>query len=255
MKPSSGTVKLLGEDPYLDTMKTLEVRGRIGAMLDWDGLYLNLTGLENIIYWAELQGLNKQMAYKKAMKVIKEVKLVEWEDTIVSKYSHGMKKRLSFARAIVNDPDILVLDEPTSGVDPESRIIIRGLMKNLIEKSKTVFFSSHDLEEVQKISFSLAILNNGKIIFNGTLEEFRNLFGQSEVFIQMKTNEDANLLAKNLQKSGFKTKINGPVISFIQKKGEKPILDDNNIISTWTVKSNLENAYLNAITRNNGVEL
>ena len=83
-------------------------------MLEWDGLYLNLTGMENVVYWAEIYGQNKLEAHENAVDAIQKVKLLDWADTLVSKYSHGMKKRLSFARAIINDPDILVLDEPTS---------------------------------------------------------------------------------------------------------------------------------------------
>lgn len=248
MKPSSGTVKLLGADPYSDSVETLKVRNRIGAMLDYDGLYLNLTGLENTIYWAELQGLNKVKAQDNAVEAIEKVNLLEWASTTVNKYSHGMKKRLAFARALVNNPDILVLDEPTSGVDPESRIIIRELMNNLIKEGKTIFFSSHDLEEVQKLSPTLAILNNGKLIFRGTLEEFRHEFGQSEIFIQMKNIKEANIFGRELQKSGFKIKINGPVISYVQKNGKQQILNNKNIVSFWTAKSNLETAYLNALS-------
>ena len=123
-------------------------------MLERDGLYLNLTGMENLVYWAELYGLNNQKAHKNAVDVIKKVKLFKWADTEVSKYSHGMKKRLSFARAIINDPDILVLDEPTSGVDPESRILIRDLMMNLVENGKTVFFHHMTLKKSKKFLLS-----------------------------------------------------------------------------------------------------
>ena len=75
---------------------------------------------------------------------------MNWADTLVSKYSHGMKKRLSFARAIINDPDILVLYEPTSGIDLESRILIRDLMMNFVKNSKTVFFHHMTLKKFKK---------------------------------------------------------------------------------------------------------
>jgi ABC-2 type transport system ATP-binding protein len=247
MKPSSGTVKLLGEDPYLDSVKTLKVRSHIGAMLDYDGLYLNLTGLENTTYWAELHGLSKDKAKYNAIKAIKKVKLLEWAHMTVNKYSHGMKKRLAFARALVNDPDILVLDEPTSGVDPESRIIIREVMNNLVKEGKSIFFSSHDLEEIQKLSPRLALLNNGKLIFRGGLEEFRHQFAQSEKFIQMNNLKEAKIFGRNLEKLGLKIKINGPIISYIQNNGKNLILNNKNIISVWSSQSNLENAYLNAV--------
>ena len=234
LKPSSGSVELLGVDPYLDNTESLRVRRRIGSMLEWDGLYLNLTGMENLVYWAELYGLNNQKAHENAVDVIKKVKLFKWADTEVSKYSHGMKKRLSFARAIINDPDILVLDEPTSGVDPESRILIRNLMKNLVESGKTIFFSSHDLEEVQKISSILSVLNNGEIIFNGTLEEFIDNFGHTVVFCHMNSPENAEIKARRIQKFCINLKINGSVLSFIPREYYEPNLKDQNIISSWT---------------------
>jgi ABC-type multidrug transport system ATPase subunit len=217
-------------------------------MLEWDGLYLNLTGLENVVYWAEIYGQNKVEANKNAVDAIQKVKLLDWADTLVSKYSHGMKKRLSFARAIINDPDILVLDEPTSGIDLESRILIRDLMRNFIKKGKTVFFSSHDLEEVQKISSSLSILNKGNIIFNGILEELIKIFGQVEIYIQLKTPEDATALIKNFENNVTNIKINGSILSFIPNEGYKPDLENENIISSWTSESSLEDAYLNAIS-------
>ncbi len=253
LKPSSGSVLIMGEDPYLDTEKSLKVRRHVGSMLEWDGLYLNLTGLENIVYWAEIYGLKRKKALKSAIKVIKQVQLIDWADTTISKYSHGMKKRLSFARAIVNDPDILVLDEPTSGIDPESRLVIRKLMKNFIKNGKTVFFSSHDLEEVQKISLSSSLLKNGKIIFKGSLEEFRKAYGYSEVFIQMKNHEEVVLFEKKLGNMVRLIKVKGPVVSFILKEGLEVDLTDENIISSWTQKPSLEDVYMNAIASDKGV--
>ena len=248
LKPSSGSIEILGEDPYLDSIRSLNVREHIGSMLEWDGLYLNLTGLENVIYWAEIYGQDKFETRENASDAIQKVKLSDWADTVVSKYSHGMKKRLSFARAIINDPDILVLDEPTSGIDLESRILIRDLMRNFIKKGKTVFFSSHDLEEVQKISSSLSILNKGKIIFNGSLEELIKIFGQIEIYIQLKTPEDATSLIKNFENNITNIKINGSILSFIPNEDYKPDLENENIISSWTSESSLEDAYLNAIS-------
>ena len=254
LKPSSGSVEVLGVDPYLDNTESLSVRSHIGSMLEGDGLYSNLTGMENLVYWAELYGLNNQKAHKNAVDVIKKVKLFKWADTEVSKYSHGMKKRLSFARALINDPDILVLDEPTSGVDPESRILIRNLMKNLVESGKTIFFSSHDLEEVQKHSPILSVLNNGDIIFTGTLEEFIHTFGSRVVFCHMNSPENANIKARRIQKFCTNIRINGSVLSFTPREYYEPNLKDQNIISSWTVENSLEEAYPNAISSNGRVD-
>jgi len=248
LKTSSGSVEVLGEDPYIDNVKSLDVKRCIGSMLEWDGLYLNLTGLENVIYWAELYGQDKFDARENAVDAIQKVKLLDWANTLVSKYSHGMKKRLSFVRAIINDPDILVLDEPTSGIDLESRILIRDALRNFVKRGKTVFFSSHDLEEVKKVSSSLSILNKGKIIFNGSLDELIKTFGQNEVYIQMKNPDDAFSMIKKFENNVTSLKINGPIISFIPNPGYTPDLESKKIISSWNMEASIENAYINAIS-------
>lgn len=248
LKPTSGSVKILGEDPSLDNAKSLNVRRHMGSMLEWDGLNLNLTGLENLIFFAKIYGQNKADSHVNAVNVIKKVELSKWADETVSKYSHGMRKRLAFARALINDPDILVLDEPTSGVDPESRILLRNLITSFVKNGRTVFFSSHDLEEVQKVSNSLSLLNKGKIIFNGSLDEVRKTFGKTKVYIQLKNNEIANSLAGKLGKKIINLDINGPILSFIPKQGYKNVLENEDIISSWTMESSLEEAYINAIS-------
>jgi len=161
IKPSFGTVRVSGGDPYPNNHRN--VRKNIGSMLELDGLYEKLTGLENVIFWAELFGINGLKAVKRAKKVIKLVEMSEWDNILVSKYSFGMRKRLALARALISDPDIIILDEPTVGVDPETRYIIRKMMKNLASQGKTVFFSSHDLEEIQKTCTHVAIIKKGKI--------------------------------------------------------------------------------------------
>lgn len=140
IKPSSGSLSVLGEDPYIDDVKAMETRKHIGSMLEFDGIYEQLTGLQNLVYWAELYGLEGQKAVSRGKQMIKSVKLSEWADTVVTKYSFGMRKRLALARALVSDPDVLILDEPTVGVDPESRYLIRNMIQDLATQNKTIFF-------------------------------------------------------------------------------------------------------------------
>lgn len=248
IKPSSGNVKILNINPYNDTVDSLKVRGNVGALLEWDGLRMNLTGMENVIYWAELYGLNKDEAKKRVKEVIESVKLSDRADTIVSNYSNGMKKRIGFARALVANPDILILDEPTAGVDPESRILIRKIIMDLAKKGKTIFFSSHDLEEVQKIASTIALIKKGKIIFKGSLKEMIIVFGKPRIFIQMQTPEIANTTAKKITEWAEDIKIEGSIISFTPKKGQEYDLDEINYVSSWTTDSSLEEAYLKAMS-------
>ena len=247
IKPSSGKVSVLGEDPYDDT-KSMDTRKHIGSMLEFDGLYEQLTGLQNLVFWAELYGMDSQKARKHAKKVIDLVKLSEWADIQVSKYSYGMCKRLALARTLVHDPDIIILDEPTVGVDPESRYLIRNMIKDLSAKGKTIFFSSHDLEEVQKVCSHIALLKRGELIFNGTLKDAINQLGKPKLFIRLESPDDAVFLAQKLEERDYDVKIEGPVISFypqsdlnVSKLTKKEILD------TWKVQSSLEEVYLNLV--------
>ncbi|MDR1818921.1 MAG: ABC transporter ATP-binding protein [Methanobrevibacter sp.] len=174
LKPDSGDIKVSDKDPYLDTIETQNMKQQIGFVLESDLLNPNLSGFKNILYWAELyDNLNPENIYKQVNEVMTIVNLTDYKDMLVKNYSHGMKKRLLFARAIVHNPLILILDEPTNGIDLESRLIVRNLIKKFANENKIILFSSHDLNEVQKICTNIIILNKGEKRFDGTLEELK----------------------------------------------------------------------------------
>ena len=247
IKPSSGSVIVLGEDPYIDDYKAMDTRKNVGSMLEFDGLYEQLTGLENLVFWAKLYGLEGQKAVARAKQVINSVKLSEWADVPVAKYSFGMRKRLAFARALVSNPELIILDEPTVGVDPESRYLIRNMIKDLAAQGKTIFFSSHDLEEVQKVCSHIAILKKGEILFNGTLDDVITQFGKPKRFIRFKSSKNAYELALNLQKKGYDAKVEGPLISFYPEDDFDISLLKREILDTWIVSSSLEEIYLKTV--------
>lgn len=253
IKPHSGDVSVLGGDPYIDDYKAMDTRRHIGSVLEFDGLYTQLTGLQNLVFWAELYGIEGQNAIKRAKHMIDLVKLSEWADVRVAEYSFGMRKRLNLARALVNDPDILILDEPTVGVDPESRYLIRNIIKDSAAEGKTIFFSSHDLEEVQKICSHIAILKNGELIFNGTLKDVITQLGKSKLFIRLESPDDADFLTKKLRDIGYDVKMEGSVVSFYPKKGfEISNLTKRRLLDTWEVNSSLEEVYLNLVADSKG---
>lgn len=253
IKPHSGDVSVLGGDPYIDDYKAMDTRRHIGSLLEFDGLYTQLTGLQNLVFWAELYGIEGQNAIKRAKHMIDLVKLFEWADVRVAEYSFGMRKRLNLARALVNDPDILILDEPTVGVDPESRYLIRNIIKDSAAEGKTIFFSSHDLEEVQKICSHIAILKNGELIFNGTLKDVITQLGKSKLFIRLESPDDADFLTKKLRDIGYDVKMEGSVVSFYPEKGfEISNLTKRRLLDTWEVNSSLEEVYLNLVADSKG---
>jgi ABC-2 type transport system ATP-binding protein len=182
IKASSGEVKVLGGNPFLDSSSSLELRSNIGSVLEFNGLFENQTGLDNMIFWMGLYGISKKDAYILANKLMNLVQMGEWADVQVYKYSYGIRKRLTIARSLISDPKLLVLDEPTLGVDAESRHFIREFLKDLSMKGKTIFISSHDLSEIQKICSHLAIIKRGNILFKGSLDEMIRMYSNNGEF-------------------------------------------------------------------------
>ena len=175
---TSGKVSLLGQDVQVD-----KVRKKIGFVLEADGLYDNLTASENLLYYARLYDIPQPA--QKVEKVLKQVGLAERARDKVATYSKGMRQRLALARAIAPDPEILVLDEPTAGVDPTGQIEIRQLMLDMIQKEhKTILLSSHNLDEVQRICNRIALIHKGQIRLYGELEQFKREMGQGGLVIE-----------------------------------------------------------------------
>lgn len=169
LRPKKGKLSLFNKDPYENN----DIRSKVGFCLDSDGLYAELTALENLVYWGRLYGLTKDLANEKGKNLISLVNLNESENIKIGDFSLGMKKRISLARSLIADPDLLILDEPISGLDPESRILIRNILKNLQKEGKTIFFASHDLDEIEKIATDIIIIKNGKILFDGELNDVK----------------------------------------------------------------------------------
>ena len=166
-KADSGKLEILGHD-----INESETRRKIGFVLDSDGLYDNMTALENILFYARIYGI--QESGSKIDELLEMVELADRAKDNVCTYSKGMRQRLALARAMVHDPEILILDEPTSGVDPSGQIEIRQIMKRLASnESKTIFLSSHNLDEVQRICNKIAIIDRGTIRLYGELENLR----------------------------------------------------------------------------------
>ena len=175
---TAGKVSLLGQDVQVD-----KVRKKIGFVLEADGLYGNLTASENLLYYARLYDIPQPA--QKVEKVLKQVGLAERARDKVATYSKGMRQRLALARAIAPDPEILVLDEPTAGVDPTGQIEIRQLMLDMIQKEhKTILLSSHNLDEVQRICNRIALIHKGQIRLYGELEQFKREMGQGGLVIE-----------------------------------------------------------------------
>lgn len=181
-KFDSGVLDVMGQD-----IQKSETRKRIGFVLDLDGLYDGMTARENLLFYAKIYG--EDITDERIDQVLGLVELSGRGDDRVHTYSTGMRQRLALARAMVHDPEVLILDEPTSGVDPSGQIQIRKIMLNLAHKEKkTILLSSHNLDEVQRICNRIAIIDRGEIKLFGELETLRKSMGKSGIII--KSSED-----------------------------------------------------------------
>lgn len=172
IQPSSGAYFLLGVQGPND-----QVKKRIGVMPDYSSLYGSMTAVEHLNYLSALSG--KPQTKARCIEVLREVGLEAHAHKKANNYSFGMKKKLGIAQAIIHNPELIFLDEPTSGLDPESVIHIHKLIEDLKKRGKTVFMTSHNLDEVEKICTRIAIMKDGRIITIGSMDELRTYYRSS----------------------------------------------------------------------------
>ncbi|HSW58897.1 MAG TPA: ABC transporter ATP-binding protein, partial [Dehalococcoidales bacterium] len=196
-----------------------ETRRRIGFALEPDGLYNAMTATENLEFFARIYGLSDFQP--RISSLLKAVGLSERAADRVGTYSKGMRQRLALARAMVHNPEVLVLDEPTAGVDPSGQIEIRQIMLDLAQKEKrTVFLSSHNLDEVQRICNRIALIDRGEIKLYGETNSLRRGMGGSAVVVET-AQEIAQSLKdelKRLSKLGLH-EIRGKQLIFMPQEG------------------------------------
>lgn len=183
IRPTTGSVEILGQD--LDIHRA-QVLPRVGALIETPALYLYLSGRDNLRAVASALG---GLPATRIDEVLEIVGLRGRQKDRVRTYSLGMKQRLGVAIALLQDPEVLVLDEPANGLDPAGIVEMRDLMHNLAAAGKTVFISSHILSEVQQICSRVAIISQGKLVTETTIEEL--LRGQGHYTIQVERAEQA----------------------------------------------------------------
>lgn len=172
LKPTSGTVTFDGFD-----VSTEEYRMALGYLPQDFGYYPNFTGMDFLLYMAALKGLSKQCAKRRSKELIELVGLDEKADKKIKTYSGGMKQRLGIAQALLNQPKVLILDEPTAGLDPKERVRFRELIAEL-GKDSIVLLSTHIVSDVEHIADRILIVKDGQLIYAG---------GQNEIGTDLET--------------------------------------------------------------------
>ena len=165
LTPTSGTITYNGVDVSEEGYRAV-----LGYLPQDFGYYPDFSGKDFLLYMAALKGLSKKSAQKKVKELLELVSLEEVAKKKIKTYSGGMKQRLGIAQALLNDPEILILDEPTAGLDPKERVRFRNLIADL-GKENIVILSTHIVSDIDRIADHILMMNNGKLVFEGTREE------------------------------------------------------------------------------------
>ena len=168
LKPDQGVVELDGKNMLTDT---LDLRRRIGYVPDHFGLYDNLKVSEYMEFFAACYHLEGFAARKRASSLLEQVGLGERMDAFVDGLSRGMQQRLCLARALIHDPELLIMDEPTAGLDPRTHLEFRQMVWELHEQGKTILLSSHNLAELSELCTDIGIIDQGRMILEGNIQD------------------------------------------------------------------------------------
>ncbi|MGC8610897.1 MAG: ATP-binding cassette domain-containing protein [Athalassotoga sp.] len=223
--PTSGYVEVAG---YNVLKNPTEVRKNIGLVAEKVILYNDLTAMENIKFFGRLYGMKDTEIYDRAEKFLKLFDIWDFKDMLISKMSTGMKQKINLARALVPDPKIIFLDEPTLGLDPVSTKHIRDFIVQLREEGRTIVYTTHVLHDVELMNVDkVAIMRKGKIVAMGTLNEIRKHFKKAEI-VEIETDRTLSF--------------NDPKIKILEQEDgyAKVEVEDLNQFMSYLTKANIK---------------
>jgi ABC-2 type transport system ATP-binding protein len=170
LAPSSGRVEVLGID---FATHPVEVKRQIGVVPEGMGLFERLTGTEYLRFVGRMYGLDQQTTERRAQELLEFMQLADRPKTMIVDYSHGMQKKLALAAAVIHGPRVLFLDEPFEGVDALAAGALKSLLGRMTERGVTIFLTSHVMEIVERLCSHVAIINKGRLVAQGSLQELR----------------------------------------------------------------------------------
>src|SRR3972149_1727655 len=205
--PTAGNATIIEKD-----ISDYKIKEKVGYLPENHKYPSYLKGGEVLKFFGKLSGMNGVNLDKRIDELLELVKLSQWKKTKVKAYSKGMMQRLGLAQALINDPDLIFLDEPTDGVDPIGRKEIRDILIELKNRSKTIFLNSHLLSEVELITDRVGILNKGKLLREGTVKEFTEKKEEYKLVVDNKEQDlskyaDGNMIVTKIQDGSFVIKV------------------------------------------------
>jgi ABC-2 type transport system ATP-binding protein len=177
LAPTSGRMELLGVDFQ---QHPVEVKRQIGVVPEGMGLFERLTGSEYLRFVGKMYGLDRATTDKRSEELLDFMQLADREKTMIADYSHGMQKKLALAAAVIHGPRILFLDEPFEGVDALAAGALKSLLARMTERGVTIFLTSHVLEIVERLCSHVAIIHQGRLVAQGSLDELRSGISAAE---------------------------------------------------------------------------
>ena len=258
IKPSKGQALINGVNVHNNKKKALE---SVGTLIETPEIYSSLTPRESLTMIAEIRGIPHAERKKRVEEVTAELRMEEWIDKRVGKFSKGMKQRICIASALLSDPDVVLLDEPTTGLDPRGMSEVRDIIKGLKSKNRLIFMSSHILSEVSDVCDEVAMINHGKLIIYDTLPHVTAKFsgGNNVVEVGLKGPVDTKIVtgtiaslpdvvaAEKIDDKGLKISFKGGLA--VQERLLKDIVKLKiGVVSYKTASSELEDVYLKLIT-------
>jgi ABC-2 type transport system ATP-binding protein len=242
-EPDSGIVNVCGINP---AKKPIEVKRRVGYLPEDVGFYDDMTGLENLIYTARLNGFSLDESRQKAEDLLSKIGLSEHAGKKAGKYSRGMRQRLGLADVLIKNPEVIILDEPTLGIDPSG---IRELLDLIIKLSReegiTVLFSSHNLYQVQQVCDRVGLFVNGKLLAEGDIQKLSyQLFKDNAFNIEVGISglpEESKMNSNDTSLYELLQNING--VKSVKIKEEKYNIECSKDISSLVAKTVIESGF------------
>ena len=181
LQPTSGSVKVAGFDVQ---SQSLLAKAASGYVPDTPNLYAKLSGRELLRFVGDLYSLERGQVARRIDELLRVLELTAAADDTIDSYSHGMQQKASLAAALVHDPRVLVLDEPTVGLDPRSARLIKDILRQLADRGAAVMLSTHILEIAERMCDRIGIINKGELVAMGTMDELRNLGKSGETSLE-----------------------------------------------------------------------
>jgi len=246
---NSGKIEVFGHDVVKEYRKARSFIGISSQEFNFDPF---LNAYQTLIYQGGYYGIPKKVCMQRATELMKLLGIYEKKNSSIMSLSGGMKKRLMIARALINNPKILILDEPTAGVDVELRHYLWNYLKELNKNGTTIFLTTHYIEEAEKLCDRVCILNKGKILEIDSKEQLLKRFSKSQITIELKN--PIKTIPKEIKKYNYK--IDGRILTFLEDKIKVneilKIIEKNNfeILDISLESSSLEDIFLDMVKKN-----